>query len=193
MVESRNSSTLAGGAPTFSAGDAQSPVVARVLNIVRRTWPVNPGDFHAQLLQVILGHERNDPGLQVSNVGGWHSRPDLQLWTEACIPPLLARIWSGAKTLTTEPMRMHAWANVSRSGGHHLAHRHGEALWSGVYYVAAGDEGAGGAITFAEGMDAETITPENGLMLLFPGTLLHSVGTYNGMTPRVSVAFNLAP
>lgn len=163
------------------------------LRIQRREWPVKSGDFHAELLEVILAHARNDAGIHVSNVGGWHSRPELHLWTEACVPPLLERIWEAATRVTTEPMRMHAWANVTRSGGHHLAHRHGEAQWSGVYYVAAGDDGAGGAITFAEGPDAETIVPRNGLLLLFPGTLLHSVSTYNGLTPRVSIAFNLAP
>ncbi len=30
-------------------------------------------------------------------------------------------------------------------------------------------------------------------MLLFPGALLHSVATYSGVAPRVSIAFNLFP
>jgi hypothetical protein len=176
-----------------SATAATEVAGASNLKILRRQWSVKPGDFHAELLQVIYAHERDYPGLQVSNVGAWHSRPELHLWTEPCVAPLLERIWAAAQRVTTEALRMHAWANVTRYGGHHLAHRHGEALWSGVYYVAAGDDGAGGTITFAQGSEADTIVPRNGLMLLFPGTLLHSVSTYRGSTPRVSIAFNLAP
>lgn len=164
-----------------------------ILGIQRRQWPVSVGDFHAGLLQVILAHERDDPGLTVSNVGGWHSHPDLHLWAAPCVAPLLERIRAAAAGVTAEPMRMHAWANVLRNGGHHLAHRHGEAWWSGVYYVAAGDRTCGGAITFAKGGNCETITPQDGLMLLFPGALLHSVATYSGVAPRVSIAFNLFP
>jgi hypothetical protein len=88
-------------------------------------------------------------------------------------------------------MRIQAWANVMRAGSHHLAHRHGDARWSGVYYVEAGDPDSGGAITFARGREVETVVARAGLLLLFPGDLLHSVGTYAGTAPRISVAFNL--
>jgi hypothetical protein len=35
--------------------------------------------------------------------------------------------------------------------------------------------------------------PAPGQCLLFPGWLFHAVNTYQGTTPRISVAFNLDP
>ena len=37
------------------------------------------------------------------------------------------------------------------------------------------------------------IDPEPGMLLMFPGWLLHYVHPYRGTTPRVSIAFNLGP
>jgi hypothetical protein len=78
-----------------------------------------------------------------------------------------------------------------RAGACQLAHRHGEARWAGVYYVAAG-AGPGGDITFARGAESMTVHPEDGLMLTFPGQLLHSVSRYEGPDVRISIGFNLS-
>lgn len=160
--------------------------------IHERAWPADECGFHPALLQAILAREARDPGLRVSNVGGWHSTPDLLAWDDPGVAPLVARILEAAASHCPGVNRMQAWANVMRQGAAHLAHRHGDVPWSGVYYVDAGDRNCGGRITFAHGEAHRTMAPADGLLLIFPGDLLHSVETYTGARPRVSVAFNLA-
>jgi hypothetical protein len=158
--------------------------------IRRHQWRGTPA-FRARLLRAILRREATDPGLQVSNVQGWHSSPDLLAWGDAPVAPLLRRIRADAGTVGAARLRIEAWANVMRTGAYQVAHRHGRAVWSGVYYVEA-SEGSGGEITFARGTESITISPRTGLMLLFPGDLLHSVAPYVGSGIRISVAFNLS-
>ncbi|MGV3517697.1 TIGR02466 family protein [Luteitalea sp.] len=105
-----------------------------------------------------------------------------------------------------------AWANVNRRGHYNSIHYHLGGFWSGVYYVSTGGDASqcGGAIHFrspsAAGLLARTIAappiisdwfaqelvivPGPGQLLIFPSWLEHWVGTYNGSTPRVSIAFN---
>jgi hypothetical protein len=159
--------------------------------IHQHQWPAEACEFHNQIARAVLAREAREPGLAVSNVGGWHSSPDLPIWEDEGIADLIDRIGTVTEGVGAGGMRMQAWANVMRAGGYHLAHRHGEAVWSGVYYVEAGDADSGGAITFARGREVERVVPRAGLLLLFPGELLHSVATYTGTAPRISVAFNL--
>ena len=152
-------------------------------------WP-DDGGVRAALARVIFEREARSPGLRVSNVGGWHSHPDLLTWPDAPNQELRERIRIGAAAVGAEELRVQAWASVLRDGAYQVAHRHGEAVWSGVYYVDAGD-GAGGTITFARGAASCRFTPRDGLMLIFPGSLLHSVEAYDGTSARIAVAFNL--
>jgi hypothetical protein len=168
--------------------DAESRLAIR-----RRRWPAEARAADRALADVILAHEAVEPGLVVSNVGGWHSAPDVWTWREPVVASLIARLRSAVADWVGDDERgWQLWATVLRRGGYHVAHRHGDAEWSGVYYVAAGEAGRGGAITFARGLTSCTIAPQPGLLLLFPGTLLHSVAEYKGATPRISLAFNLA-
>lgn len=151
--------------------------------------------LHAALAELILSREAVEPGLEVSNVGGWHSAPDLLESGDAAVSELALRIRTDAAVVgadggaTARPL--HAWANVMRDGAYLIAHRHAAEVWSGVYYVDAGSDGSG-VITFARGLDVVKIAPRTGLLLLFPGDLLHSVAVYTGRTPRISVGFNLS-
>jgi len=163
-----------------------------LLAIRRRRWPAEACDFHRDLAAVILAHAAAEPGLIVSNIGGWHSAPDVLAWPEPAVEPLIARLRSVAAEWAGDDRAWQLWATVLRRGGYHVAHRHGDAEWSGVYYVAAGEAGRGGAVTFARGATSCTIAPEPGMLLMFPGALLHSVAEYQGETPRISIGFNLA-
>ena len=163
-----------------------------MLGIRRRRWPAEARAFHRELAAVILAREAAEPGLAVSNVGGWHSTPDLSTWSEPAVELLLARLRGVVAELAGDDCSWQLWATVLRRGGYHVAHRHGDAEWSGVYYVAAGEPGQGGAITFARGATSCTIAPEEGMLLMFPGALLHSVAEYRGATPRMSIGLNLA-
>lgn len=157
-----------------------------VLGIHKTVWEEGAAD--RALADAILRREAAGGGLDVANVGGWHSEPDVHVWPEAS--ELLGRIRQRAEAIGAGALRVHAWANVMRKGAYVLAHRHGEAVWSGVYYVDAGD-GAGGGVQFAKGGASCTLEPQRGLLLIFPGDLLHDVGEYRGDGVRISVAFNL--
>lgn len=177
--------------------------------------------LNRQLREVILTEEKKSPGLVTSNAGGWHSEKTLQDWDYPCIRTLLARI----TTLAQESVRrtiglpdypkeildgwtVQAWANVNRNGHFNKYHHHirNLNLWSGVYYVDAGNDGradfVGARIIFADQHRPElkdrpavtaryAIMPQSGLMLLFPSSLGHRVEPYNGSRERITVAFNL--
>ena len=179
--------------PTRQLGDGMQMTDAEsMLGIRRRRWPAEACVFHRELAAAMLAHEAAGPGLVVSNVGGWHSAPDVLTWPEPAVELLIARLRSVVAEWAGEDRDWQLWATALRRGGYHVAHRHGDAEWAGVYYVAAGEAGQGGAITFARGVTSCTIAPEEGMLLMFPGALLHSVAEYRGATPRMSVGFNLA-
>ncbi len=108
------------------------------------------------------------------------------------------------------------WANVNTPGAANQLHCHPGSFWSGVYYADAGGAEAGDAggelvledpryptayMTFpdlvfktvdGEPMTSQVpVTPEAGLMVLFPSWLRHSVRTHGGTRDRVSIALNL--
>jgi len=162
----------------------------RSLRVHQKRWSDDADGFNLGLSRAILSRAAAEAGLKVSNVGGWHSGPDLLTWAGPVTEELLERVRSGCAEVGAEGLRVQMWANVMRPGDYMVAHRHGDAAWSGVYYVAAAETGDG-AITFARGQVVVKIVPVTGLMLLFPGALLHSVEPVVGDGTRISVAFNL--
>ncbi len=190
--------------------------------IFRYVWEGSDA-LNEQLRAVILEEEKKSPGLLTSNAGGWHSEKHLEKWEHPCIRELLSRVI----TLTLEAVPptlglspcpveilsgwiIQAWANVNRAGHFNKYHHHirNMNLWSGVYYVDAGDrdgrrsELLGGQIIFADqhkpgfkehpALRARyAITPRSGLMLLFPSSLGHRVEAYEGTGERITIAFNL--
>jgi uncharacterized protein (TIGR02466 family) len=110
--------------------------------------------------------------------------------------------------------RTNAWVNINASGASNAVHGHAGAFWSAIYYVDDGGAGEehGGELFFydprgllpamhdpllrfrIEGCVSagytEKITPEPGMLLVFPSWLQHSVDPFFGTRPRVSVAFN---
>ena len=184
------------------------------------------GAVNAALRAVIEERRAGDPGVSVSNVGGWHSA-DLMPWAGAAGQAVLdaARHVVGRMTAVEEgdalleadvDWEVSAWANVSTAGAANRPHAHPGAFWSGVYWVddggIAADPSLGGLLEFADprgvlpSMAAprlrvavqdclsagrgEVVTPEAGLMVLFPSWLVHAVTPYRGGGTRISVAFN---
>jgi uncharacterized protein (TIGR02466 family) len=112
------------------------------------------------------------------------------------------------------PMRVNAWVNVNPPGASNALHGHAGAFWSAVYYVDDGDAGGdnGGELFFHDPRGllpamhdpllrfriegcvtagyTEKITPQSGLLVVFPSWLLHAVDPFHGNRPRVSIAFN---
>lgn len=187
--------------------------------VFSRVWP-GTEDYNARLKRIILKREKKDPGVPKSIVGGWHSREDFMTWPHPEVGQLrawmdeamgeLMTVTSGAAKDDLGDVAVSAWANVLRRGGYHRLHTHPACLWSGVYYVAVGDTDPdwqhSGAIELYDPRGAVemvtlpgnpfgqrlTITPEPGLMLLFPSWLGHAVHPFVGKGERITVAFNLA-
>ena len=166
----------------------------------------------------LVAESQAHPGLRRSNVGGWHSLPDLaqrQRPPYSLLFPRLAAEMTAALTefgrrrgVVPPPYRyvIQAWAMVMKAGDYTMLHEHAEAHLSGVYYADAGDAAPdpsghlafvrpGGAGVALPGLPLTAgmfvVRPQTGLLVLFPGTLQHFVHPYQGQRPRVAVAFNV--
>lgn len=180
--------------------------------------------INGELQRLILEKERSTPSETYSNAGGWHSATDLLEWPQPEIKTL--RGWmveavqhmvgatmemmkgSNIRSDNKGNLRFQAWANICRMGNYHRIHNHPRSAWSGVYYVAAGNDAPNQPLSGQlELLDPRPFTemvptpgnpygqklilkPESGTMVLFPGWLYHFVNPYVGAGERISVAFN---
>jgi uncharacterized protein (TIGR02466 family) len=172
------------------------------------------------LRALIIAEEAQYASLGRSNIGGWHSRPDLLNRPDPSVHAFKAwLVWAlrhmvGATagpggfrgTLSTS-----AWATICRAGAYHAPHSHADSAWSGVYYVDSGtgspDQSLSGILEFLDpraGVEAVTapgdpygepfrVRPQAGLLVVFPSWLYHWVHPYAGQTPRIAISFNATP
>ena len=148
----------------------------------------------AALAEVILKHERGNPGTQHSNLGGWQSTWDMEKWGGAPAIKLLALARNIANRWTTDregqpvslTWRANMWANVNRSGHGNEFHSHPGSFWPGVYYVDDGgisaDPSLGGELEFMDprGPGPAMYAPQ--LAFNMPGG--RSVGANEVVPPR---------
>lgn len=171
------------------------------------------GPLNEVLVAELERRREQEPGVARSNRGGWHSAPD---WFDRDEPGhrcLAGHLRNAVREATAglvpsgEAQRLkfvfEGWANFAESGDHHAPHDHPGAFWSGVYYIAAPEEG--GEIEFLSGRGGDPnagllsvpmnwdyfrVMPKAGVLLLFPGHLRHWVAPHQQGTPRLSMAFN---
>ncbi|MDP8994256.1 MAG: 2OG-Fe(II) oxygenase family protein [Pseudomonadota bacterium] len=132
------------------AGGPQAAGLFETMVVVDRL----PGaaEINRQLREAILARQAEDKGVEISNVGGWHSDTQMLRWGGEPARKLLERIVAAADQFSVdikaEPGRPRhrwfpeMWANVSGPGASNQFHRHPGAFWSAVYYV---DDGYGGS------------------------------------------------
>ena len=185
--------------------------------IMEYLWPDGP-DLNRQLRESILEHARRNPGMKLTNVGGWHSETGRLEFCGAAGERLIQHINAMTEEatrrlyaefgLTAGPPQwsLTAWANINRRGDYNNMHTHPTATWSGVYYVDAGESkpsAEGTAIQLYDPNPARSniffpevptanfrFRPQPGLMILFPSYLPHGVPPHQGDRPRISIAFN---
>jgi len=179
----------------------------------------NKDELNPPLLEAILKREKESRGQAISNMGGWHSKPDLLDWPEPEIAQLREIIQSAVTNMMgfvtqqqgfQTQLGFSAWANVNRENDYNMMHIHPNNHWSGVYYVKTGDlandpapragcieflDPRAGAGMFPHPADkwfgkAITLQPKEGLLLLFPSWLYHGVNPFKNSHERVSIAFN---
>ena len=107
-----------------------------------------------------------------------------------------------------------SWTHITNNNGYHDAHKHLNTSWGGIYYVDVGECGEvvdEDGITRMNGTnrfyspiqyfcldpsmqylrhDAADISPENGVLVIFPAYLLHSATPYSGKRDRIVISFN---
>jgi uncharacterized protein (TIGR02466 family) len=179
--------------------------------------PSSAADLNAELARVILAAEQHTASTLRSNVGGWRSRTNLLEWPDAAVAvfgDIVRDVMREVIAATVGPLgfdgafKLNAWANLLRAGNYNTLHAHPESAWSGVYYVDAGEPTVGDSLSgILELRDPRPavemvpapgwpfgnpvrITPETGLMVLFPSWLYHQVHPYQGQRPRIAIAFN---
>ena len=103
------------------------------------------------LRDLILAQKQRDPGVEISNVGGWHSKTDMIDWGGEAARALAFK----AMTMADEAMvnigapegreynwHPDMWANVSTHGNSNQYHTHPGSFWSAVAYIDDGYEGS---------------------------------------------------
>ena len=200
---------------------AQNVAPAFVTPIVNYRWP-DTGALNTTLESLILGLEADGPGVQKSNVGGWHSELDFLGLEAPPVQELRKRLDSFATALRerfshpqggtdTAPHRLEGWANVLRRGQYNSVHSHPNASWSMVYYVTGNDNveahpfsgklelldpRPGAALHYSEESRLGgriMLNPMPGQIIAFPSWLQHLVHPVFSDSPRISVAVNLLP
>tara|TARA_B100001996_G_scaffold344502_1_gene300309 strand:+ start:1031 stop:1615 length:585 start_codon:yes stop_codon:yes gene_type:complete len=161
--------------------------------------------------------EEDTSGVSLSNQGGWHSKPmysDPQFNTPICdaFTPVTNVFPNILPTLPFKPPisrieSVSIWANINKKGDFNISHSHPACDMSGVYYVKV-PKGDSGCLVFEDPRPAYVfgnrffvdrysdgnmhgVTPKEGMMLLFPSSLMHSVLANKTDEDRISLSFNL--
>jgi uncharacterized protein (TIGR02466 family) len=171
------------------------------------------------LAHIALRLREQEPGVEKSNEGGWHSGGNIFARQEPELAMLATHIQNAVRYLCSVSAQIQnqevalsaslfGWFNVNEQGDYNLPHHHAGHTWSGVYYVHTGTEVANRPMSGRlELLDPRvrcdvapkqgfshsssmTIQPRNGLLLLFPSYLEHFVHPYHGSEPRITLAFN---
>lgn len=98
-----------------------------------------------------------------------------------------------------------AWSvRLQGGGGRHVDHLHNQGWLSSAFYVrlpSSVGAGPGGALRLGQpgiptspSLEAEhRITPQPGMLVLFPSYMWHGVEPFAGDEPRLTIAFDVAP
>jgi hypothetical protein len=83
------------------------------------------------------------------------------------------------------------WLNFMLPGEQTLAHTHDDdqELWSAVYYVRVPPDS--GQLVLGSDPESLIVTPEEGLVVMFPPDLVHKVTTNYSNEPRLSIGINI--
>jgi uncharacterized protein (TIGR02466 family) len=159
-----------------------------------------------------------NPGIDISNQGGWHS----ELLPLDNLNPVLLPLYKEIQDyinilhiqMGLKPGLVHTvtqlWININSYKDSNRSHRHGGATFSGVYYVKIPENS--GTIEFFNPQpvlsyvidesiienynffNSQTwkVTPEEGKILFWPSWLYHHVNPNLSNDTRISIAFNTA-
>ena len=172
---------------------------------------------NAGLENAVRARAAADQGVRVSNVGGWQSRPDFFSWQEPEVQALDRALGEAVKQLVSfgrqagaKPLKLYkaGWANLNRPGDYNILHNHPGQDLAAVYYVKAAPPdttGTAGKLELRDPRPAAAycshpklfsaeplqITPEPGMLVMFPSWIDHMVHPHHGPDDRISIAINI--
>lgn len=125
---------------------------------ILKASPPNADELNRALLEAINTQRGKHPGIDRSNLGGWHSDTDMAAWggdasrelanfAVNTVSPHMIDVAGGGKRQFG--WRIEMWANVNGPGHANQMHCHPSSYWSGVYYPDPGGaeiEGHGGEL-----------------------------------------------
>lgn len=103
--------------------------------------------LNAALLESIAAERARSPGVNRSNLGGWHSDTNMAQWGGPAAEALaeFAAATAGGHMSDIEPAGkrkfnwvVEMWANINRPGDSNQLHCHPGCFWSAVYYPDPG-------------------------------------------------------
>nr|QBK86838.1 MAG: putative 2OG-FeII oxygenase [Marseillevirus LCMAC103] len=142
-----------------------------------------------ELENFALDLEKAQPGVQRTNIGGWHSYMNLFQSGNRFIQELHDEIIACTNKILKQETKIHgSWININRNGHKNRKHRHGSFHLAACYYVRT-DEAGGEFVAPELGIQ---ILPPVGTLLIFPGEMFHEVLAYTGRTHRISIACNIS-
>jgi hypothetical protein len=163
-------------------GPSKTRAFLRLLNII----------MYIQTYQLPLANDLVDKVLELtttipsstglSNKGGWQGVITNQriAWVES-IRHTIEQV--------TDKKTERFWFNVNGPGHFNDWHRHFSNCYAAVLYIDVPLNS--GDIEFRQGVVSKTITPNQGMLLVFPGTLDHRVTINSSQYNRISLATNL--
>ena len=175
----------------------------------------NHKDLNEELLNYISNlREQNPEGIRKSNFNGWHSK-DFDLNDETpkkFINAVSSNINTAFNDMDWDIEKQiikikSIWAIINEKGASNERHHHGNSALSAAYYVRAPKDC--GDIVFYDPRPApvyshpiakkpnilnatvNSITPDEGLLVLFPSYLDHSVKPNLSSNQRIVISFNV--
>jgi len=147
-----------------------------------------------QLIKDIKHHRENFPAGESSNVCAWRSSYKTHKETDVFNPYIKKIIEGAERARMSDPeffsclryckYKVHDfWALMYEEGDHTVRHTHFPMTWASCYYAYADEDAA--PIRF----DTLRIKPKSGTLLLWHGSLFHSVPKTQGK--RIAVSANL--
>lgn len=167
--------------------------------------------------QILQLREQDTQNKSRSLKNGWQSHRSLLSMDDETHVKLIKFFEGAVITATAEIQRMkpqnvrldyvrHSWANVADKHGFNVTHVHSNCSWSASYYVSCPmtreEDPLEGVISFEDprgyttihGLNATPlhthVRPQEGMLVLFPSWLRHSVYPHNADEPRISIALN---
>ncbi len=150
-----------------------------------------------------------DPGVTISNYGGWQSSAIQQgdnILFDGLVNAITGEV-NGCSIQADLPelQIQNVWGNINGPGSYNTLHNHAGALLSGVYYLRANPNQ--GNIFFERSDNAEYFLPPmpkpnyftstattykalTGALYIFPGWLKHMVQPNLTQDDRISISFN---